>query len=270
YRRGDVRYARTFDEIIEDVNRVSIENVRAFHQRFYGAAKGEFAAVGDMDAEQVRAALQAGFGSWNAGVPFTRVPNPLLPVKPERLTLITPDKQNATMLTRVGVALVDTDADYPALVMANQLLGGDSSSRLWMRIREAEGLSYGVGSGIDWSSIDRNSPWQASAIFAPQNRARVEAAFQEEVARALRDGFTATELSEGQSSLLSLRRLSRAQDAGVVQALANNLYLGRTFAVSARVDAAIAALTLGEVNAALRKYITPDNFVSAYAGDFKP
>ena len=270
YRRGDVRYARTFDEIIEDVNRVSIENVRAFHQRFYGAAKGEFAAVGDMDAEQVRAALQAGFGSWNAGVPFTRVPNPLLPVKPERLTLITPDKQNATMLTRVGVALVDTDADYPALVMANQLLGGDSSSRLWMRIREAEGLSYGVGSGIDWSSIDRNSPWQASAIFAPQNRARVEAAFQEEVARALKDGFTATELSEGQSSLLSLRRLSRAQDAGVVQALANNLYLGRTFAVSARVDAAIAALTLGEVNAALRKYITPDNFVSAYAGDFKP
>ena len=56
----------------------------------------------------------------------------------------------------------------------------------------------------------------------------------------------------------------------MVQALANNLYLDRTFAVSARVDAAIAALTLGEVNAALRKYITPDGFASAYAGDFKP
>jgi len=270
YRRGDVRHARTFDEIIEDVNRVSIEDVRAFHQRFYGAAKGEFAAVGDMDAEQVRAALQAGFGDWSTGAPFTRVPNPLLPVKPERLTLITPDKQNATMLTRVGVALIDTDADYPALVMANQLLGGDSSSRLWMRIREAEGLSYGVGSGVEWNSIDRNSPWQASAIFAPQNRAKVEAAFRDEVARALKDGFTAKELSEGQASLLNLRRLSRAQDAGVVQALANNLYLGRTFAVSARVDAAIAALTLTEVNGALRRYITPDNFVSAYAGDFKP
>ena len=270
YRRGDVRHARSFDEIIEDVNRVSLEEVRAFHQRFYGAAKGEFAAVGDMDAEQVRAALQAGVGNWNAGAPFTRVPNPLLPVTPERLTLLTPDKQNATMLTRVGVALVDTDADYPALVMANQLLGGDSSSRLWMRIRESEGLSYGVGSGVEWNSIERNSPWQATAIFAPQNRAKVEAAFREEVARALKDGFTAKELSEGQASLLNLRRLSRAQDTGVVQALANNLYLGRTFAVSARVDAAIAALTLDEVNAALRKYITPDNFVSAYAGDFKP
>ncbi|MGH8797414.1 MAG: M16 family metallopeptidase, partial [Caldimonas sp.] len=89
------------------------------------------------------------------------------------------------------------------------------------------------------------------------------------VARALKDGFTVQELSEGQRGLLSFRRLSRAQDASVAAALANNLYLDRTFAVSAQVDAALAALTLEQVNAALRKYITPDNFVIAFAGDFK-
>ena len=270
YRRGDVRHARTFDEIVEDVNRVTIEDVRAFHQRFYGAAKGEFAAVGDMDAGRVRAALEAGLADWVTGAPFTRVPQPLVLVKPERLILITPDKQNATMLTRLGVPLTDTDADYPALMMANHLLGAGGNSRLWKRVREAEGLSYDVRSSIDWNSLERNSPWQASAIFAPQNRAKVEGAFGEEVARALKDGFTAQELSEGQASLLNFRRLSRAQDAGVVQALANNLYLDRTFALSARVDAAIGTLTLEQVNAALRKYVTPNNFVSAYAGDFKP
>jgi zinc protease len=270
YRRGDVRYARTFDEIVEDVNRLTIEDVRAFHQRFYGAAKGEFAAVGDMDAPQVRAALQSGVGDWAAGAPFTRVPQPLVAVKPEHLTLVTPDKQNATMVTRLAVALNDTDVDYPALSMANHLLGAGTSSRLWKRIRETEGLSYGVGSNIEWNNIERNSPWQAIAIFAPQNRAKVEAAFREEVARALRDGFTPQELDEGKVSLLSFRRLSRAQDAGLAQALVNNIYLERTFALSGRVDAALGALTLEQVNAALRKYITPDGFVSAYAGDFKP
>ena len=127
-----------------------------------------------------------------------------------------------------------------------------------------------MGSGIQWNSVEPNSPWQASAIYAPQNRAKVEAAFQEEVARALKDGFSAQELSEGQSSLLGFRRLSRAQDASVASALASNLYLGRTFAISAQVDAAIAKLTLEQVNAALRKYLTPDRFVSAFAGDFKP
>jgi zinc protease len=270
YRRGDVRHARTFDEIVEDASMVTIDDVRGFHKRFYGAAKGEFAAVGDMDAAQVRAALQAGFADWANGAPYTRVPQPLLPTKPERLILITPDKQNATMLTRLGIPLTDTDTDYPALMMANYLLGGGGSSRLWKRIREAEGLSYGVESYLEWNSVERNSTWHASAIFAPQNRAKVETAFIEEVARARTGGFTTQELTEGKNSLLSFRRLSRAQDAIVVQAIANNLYLDRTFAVSARTDAAIGALTLEHVNAALRKYVRPDDFVSAYAGDFKP
>ena len=86
----------------------------------------------------------------------------------------------------------------------------------------------------------------------------------------MKDGFTDRELSEGQASLLNFRRLGRAQDSNVTSVLASNLYLGRTFATSARVDAALAALTLADVNAALRKYITPDSFVAAFAGDFKP
>jgi zinc protease len=194
----------------------------------------------------------------------------MLAIPPLRQVLATPDKPNATGLVEQALAINDTHPDYPALLVANHLLGGDAMSRLWSRIREKDGLSYDVRSGVAWNNFEPNSRWQASAIFAPQNQAKVEAALQEEVARALKDGFTAQELGEGQTSLLNFRRLSRAQDAGVVQALANNLYLGRTFALSAKVDAALAVLTLEQVNAALRQYVTPDNFVSAYVGDFKP
>ncbi|MEQ1683520.1 MAG: pitrilysin family protein [Burkholderiaceae bacterium] len=269
YPRGDVRYARTFDEMVEDANAVTVDKLRAFHARFYGASHAEFAAVGAMDAAAVRAALQAAFADWKSPSAFARVPQPLLPVKPERLLLLTPDKQNAYMLVRLGVPLTDADADYPAFTLANHIVGSGGSSRLWKRIRESEGLSYGVGSNVQWNSVEPNSPWQAAAIYAPQNRAKVEAAFQEEVARALKDGFTAQELAEAQTSVLGFRRLSRAQDASVAGALANNLYLGRTFAIAAQVDAAIAKLTLEQVNAALRKYLAPERFVSAFAGDFK-
>ncbi len=270
YPRGDVRHAPSFDELTEDYRALTIERVRDFHRRFYGAGSGEFAAVGDLDAAKVRAALQTALAGWDGGAPFTRVPQPLVAVKPEQLLLATPDKPNANMLVRLGVPLNDTDADYPALTVANFLLGSGGSSRLWKRIREGEGLSYDVRSGVDWNNIDRNSTWFASAIFAPQNRAKVEAAFREEVARALKDGFTERELGEGKSSLLNYRQLSRAQDANLAQALANNLYLGRTFALSAQVDAAIGRLTLEQVNSALRRYVTPDRFVSVFAGDFKP
>jgi zinc protease len=270
YPRGDVRYHPSFDELADDYRALTIEQVRAFYARFYGAGSGEFSAVGDLDAAQVRGALQRALAGWNAGAPFTRVPQPLVAIKPQRLLISTPDKPNANMLVRLPVPLNDLDADYPALTMANFLLGSGGTARLWRRIREGEGLSYDVRSVIDWNNIDRNSLWQASAIFAPQNRAKVETAFREEVARALKDGFTAQELAEGKSSLLNYRKLSRAQDAGLAYALANNLYLGRTFALAARVDAAIGELTLDQVNAALRKYVTPEQFVAAFAGDFKP
>ncbi len=269
YPRGDTRYARTFDEIVADVQAVTRDQMREFHDRFYSAREGQFAAVGDFDVAAVRAALQAGFGDWNKGAPYTRIPQPLVPRPAQRMLLETPDKQNATMGAQLGLPLSDNDPDYAALMMANHLLGAGGSSRLWRRIREGEGLSYDVRSGIGWGSLEPNSQWTASAIFAPQNRAKVEAAFKEELDRALKDGFTASELAEGQRGLLSFRQLGRAQDGGLTAALANNLYLGRTFAKSAEVDAALSALTLDQVNAALRKYIKPDQFVSGYAGDFK-
>ena len=214
--------------------------------------------------------MQAALGDWNAGAPFTRVPQPFVDVAPARLVLRTPDKQNANLYVRQPLPVSDNDADYPALMMANYLLGTGGNSRLWKRIRESEGLSYDVRTRIGWSSIEANSTLLGSAIFAPQNRAKVEAAFREELARALKDGFTAKELAEGQRGLLSFRRLSRAQDDSIAAGLASNLYLGRTFAISAQVDAALAKLTVPQVNAALRKYIQPDKLVWALGGDFKP
>ena len=270
YPRGDVRYKPSFDELAEDYRSLTTDRLRAFHKRFYGAGSGEFAAVGDLDSAKVRASLQAALAGWDSGAAYTRVAQPLVAVKPEQLLIATPDKPNANMLVRLPLPLNDTDSEYPALMVANHLLGAGGSSRLWKRIRESQGLSYDVRSQVDWSNVDRNSIWQASAIFAPQNRAKVETAFREELARALTDGFTEQELAEGKASLLNFRQLARAQDTGVAFTLANNLFLDRTFAIQAQVDAAIGQLTLEQVNAALRKYLAPDRLVLVFAGDFKP
>ncbi|MET0333718.1 MAG: pitrilysin family protein [Rhizobacter sp.] len=270
YPRGDVRYTSTFDEMVSDINAVTPDQLKAFHKRFYSAARGEFGAAGDMDVAAVRGALDKALGGWTGGEPYTRVPRPITAVKPQRIQLPAPDKQNATLLVRQSVALNDLDDDYPALSMANYLIGTGGQSRLWKRIRETEGLSYDVRTGISWNNHEPNSMLQGSAIFAPQNLAKVEAAFKEELARALKDGFTAQELAEGKRGLLAFRQLSRAQDRNLAGALAGNLDLNRTFAVSARVDEAIGKLTLEQVNAALRKHVKPDSFVTAVSGDFKP
>lgn len=269
YPRGDIRHARSFDERVQDVRAVTTKALRAFHQRVLGAGQAEFAAVGDFDPDAVRSSLARALGGWTATAPYARVPLPLVPRKPVHLVFATPDKQNASMLVRLPVALMDSDDDYAALTMANYLLGYGGNSRLWVRIRERDGLSYDVRSGVRWSSREPASMWQASAIFAPANRAKVEAAFKEEIERARRDGFSEQELGDGKRGLLSLRSLSRAQDAQLARILANNIDLGRSMATAAAIDARLQLLTLDQVNAALRKYIEPAGFVSGVAGDFK-
>jgi zinc protease len=277
YPRGDLRYAATFDELVQDVQGLTLDAVRAAHRQFLSAASGEFSAVGDLDAAAVRRALDTAFGDWAAPAvgaaaarPFVRAPQPWVAPQPARQLLATPDKPNANGVLDQPVPINDTHADYAALLMANHLLGGDASSRLWARIREKDGLSYDVRSGVSWNPFELHSRWTASAIFAPQNQPKVEAALKEEVARALKDGFTAAELAAGKTSVLNQRRLGRAQDPVVAGALGSNLYLQRSFALHQLNDERITALTIDQVNAALRRYIDPASWAVFWAGDFKP
>ncbi len=268
YPAGDVRYARSFDEIEADLKAVTIERVKEFHARFYGANYAQFGAVGDLDEVQTRQALEAAFGPWSSAAAYTRVPDPLVALAGTRLAFRTPDKQNATLSIALPLPLTDRDEDYVPLMLANHLLGAGGDSRLWNRVREKEGLSYSVESAVQWNPFDAHSTWLASAIFAPQNLERVEKALREEIARALAQGFTAPELNAGKRSLLSFRRLARAQDPRLAAGLVQNLHLGRTYAESARIDAAIDKVSLAQVNEALRRYIKPERMVWAVAGDF--
>ena len=267
--RGDIRHPRSFDERLQDIAAVTPQALRELHAKVVGASRAELAVVGDFDADAVKAAAQRAFGGWSTAAPYARVPFPPYTPPPTRLVFKTPDKQNAVLMVIQPVALKEGDADYAALIMANHLLGSGGNSRLWNRIREKEGLSYDVRSSIGWDAFGTNSWWNASAIYAPANRAKVEAAFREEVERARKDGFTSSELEQGKQGLLSFRRLSRAQDRNVAGAWARNLDLGRSFAFSGQIDAQLKALTLEQVNAALKKYVDPAKFVVGVAGDFK-
>jgi zinc protease len=269
YPKGDVRYARTFDEIVDEVKAVKPAQLREFHRRFYGASHAQFGAVGDFDTEAVKQALNKALGDWKSTAPFVRVPQPLVQPAPTRLAFNTPDKQNAVLNVQQRLPMNDLDPEYPALMLANYLLGSGGDSRLWKRIREREGLSYGTYSTVAWNNFEPNSLWAAGAIYAPQNRDKVERAFQEEVQRALAEGFSEQEVETGKQALLSFRRLGRAQDGQLAGALAGNLYLGRTFEIAQRVDEALAALKAEQVNAVLRKRLLPPQFVSGVAGDFK-
>ena len=268
YPVGDVRYQPTFDEELAQYNGAKLEDVRRFYSQLAGGNSAEIAIVGDFDADAVKTLLSELFGTWKSVQPFMRVPEPLIAKPARTLTLQTPDKANAALVGEIALPLNDLSADYPAMSVAAAILGDSGNSRLWQRVREKEGVSYDVRAELDINSFEQNSPFELSAAYAPENRARLAKALTEELQRFVRDGVTETEVSEAKSGLLKRRQLSRTQDASLAAALVHQAYLGRTFELAGKIDAAIAALTLDDVNACLRKYVKPEDFAFVYAGTF--
>ena len=200
---------------------------------------------------------------------YTRVPNPFLEIAPVNKVFETPDKANAFFLAAQVMPLRDDDPDYPAIVLGGYMLGGGFlNSRLAVRIRQKEGLSYGVGANLSASSLDKRGQFIANAIYAPQNVAKLEAAFREEIDRMLKDGFTAEELAGAKSGWLQSRQVQRSNDGGLAGRLNNYRFLGRTILWDAEFESKISALTPEQITAAMRKYLDPSKFVIVKAGDY--
>ncbi len=268
YAKGDVRYVPTFDEEHAEINAATLEQVASFHTRFVGGAHAELAIVGDFDPDAMRTLVTELFGGWTSPAPFARVPHPYRPPAPTVLSAETPDKANATLFGRLPMRINDRSEDLPTLFVVDKILGASPESRIPDRVREKEGLSYGIQTWLIPSSFEENTPMFLYAIFAPENRERVRAAIAEEFARALKDGFTADEVAHAKRALLQSRRISRAQDGGLAGGLVQQTYVGRTWDYAAKVDQGIEAVTVERANAVLRKYVDAAGFAWSYAGDF--
>jgi len=267
--KGDVRYRATTDEQLAEVRQATVDAARRFHTDFYGASNGQIAIVGDFDEGVVTSLIKEKFEGWKSAKPYARVPNVNHDVPPVNQTIQTPDKTNAIFIAGQTLAVRDDDADYPALTLANFMMGGGFlNSRLAVRLRQKEGLSYGVSSQLQISSLDRDGQFRGTAIYAPANVKRLETAFTEEMARVVKDGFTAEELEQARAGWLQGQTVARSQDAALATRLSNYLYLERTLRWDADLERKIAALTADQVNAAVRRHIHPEKFSVFKAGDF--
>ncbi|HWA15403.1 MAG TPA: pitrilysin family protein, partial [Gemmatimonadales bacterium] len=269
YPKGDPRYVSTLDEQVADYSGATLDQVRRFYAEFYGASNGELSVVGDFDQGEVIRTANEIFGNWKSPQKFERVPREFKDPPGTHVVLNTPDKANAFMLAGMNLPLKDNDPDYPALILGNYMLGGGFlNSRLATRIRQKEGISYGVGSMLSGSALDSAGSFQTYAIYAPENAARLEAAFKEEIDRVLKDGFTAEEVKEARTGWLQSRQVSRSQDPVLVSQLGEYAFIGRDFSFDKGVEAKVAALTPAQVNAAIRKFIDPARITIVRAGDF--
>ncbi|GHE99422.1 M16 family metallopeptidase [Thalassotalea profundi] len=266
--KGHPNYTPTFEEALTELDALTLKEVKAFHQKFYGANQLQITVAGDFDQDVITNTLEEITSNWQSKASYQRVENPYKELPVKVLDFNTPDKENATFVASASLPVGENHQDAPALTIGNYMLGGGFlNSRLATRLRQKDGLSYGAGSFLNLSSQDERAALGAYAICAPQNLDKVEIGFKEEIARLIKDGFTAEEVESAKSGLLQGRKVSRSQDRELATKLTSNLRLDRTMQFSKQYEQAIKNLTVDDINKVMRRYISVDAFTIIKAGD---
>ena len=195
YPKGHPFYVETFDEQAADFNGITVQQLKDFHSAFYGVEHAQLAIVGDLDAAEVKSKLESLFGKFSSKTPFERVPQGYQKLTAEHQTVQMNDKQNAFFGAGQTLSMKDGDPDYPAMVMADFMLGGGFlTGRVTKRLREQEGLSYGAGTQFRAPALDDGAVELGFAIYKPDNAQKIETGDdegfprQEAAARRLRLG----------------------------------------------------------------------------------
>lgn len=270
YPKNDVRYVPTMQEQIADLKAVTLDDVKKFYKDFYGASEATASIVGDFDRKSANEKLTKYFGNWKNPSKYERITDPFKEIKPTDENINTPDKANAMFFASQPMQINDSHQDYPAMVIGNFMIGGGFlNSRLATRIRQKEGISYGVGSWFSGSSLDDSGEFGAYAIYAPENRDKLQKAFIEEIEKVKKDGFTQEELDAARSGWIQSQMVNRAQDRSLVNKLANNMRLDRDMTWDKNLEEKIMKLSLNDINKTMAKYLDTSKMIFVKAGDFE-
>ncbi|MFT7723538.1 MAG: pitrilysin family protein [Roseateles sp.] len=268
---GHPDYVMGVDERIASLKATTLDDVQRFHADYWSANEAQVSVVGalppGLDAE-----LDRLFGDWKkpAAPRFVRHLPRHVAIPPARFDAIARDKANAIVRLHQALPLNSEDADYPALELAVHIFGGGGlESRLAERVRQKEGLTYGIGASLSAGFWGDAGSFAIQASYAPDRRERVIAVIQEEIARMGRDGVTAAELARAKQDILEGRRQARADPAALAGGLASLAERGQTWAAAQARDDALAAVTAAQALAAWRRHIRAEGFIISTAGDFK-
>jgi zinc protease len=267
YPAGHPYQSRSLAQVSEAVQKIEMDDIKACLADFGGRSQIRLAMVGDFSEADIAATWARLHQLPAAAEPYQRIAELAPPTVVDRtpIEVIAAERPNADVLGVALLAITPDAADYPALKIAVSLLGGGSDSRIRQRLREREGLAYSAGAALSGGDFGPRSRFSVSSSVASAQAAAALALLQEEVARALVEGFTALEVERAQAAWQEARAKSLASESALVGLLLQGMQNGHDFAWQAELDRRIARLTAPEVSAALRRHLAPAALVWSVA-----
>lgn len=273
YEKGHPFYATTTEEDIEQINAVTVEAIQSYYDTYYGISNNAtLVAIGNFDDQELKDYFENNFADFKSNKPYQPIADTFVLNNTANEKIKTPDKKNAISIGVMSFEGSQEDADYAALEIASSIFGGGFlNSRIAGRLRQKDGVSYGAGGyvSVDSNPKDKNSSISVYAIYAPENAAKVQRGFSEEIERFIKDGITEDELKVAINSWVQGENVSRAKDSELTSTINNNLYYDRDMMFYKNIEDKVTRLTVDDVNKVIKKYFKPfDDWTVINAGDF--
>lgn len=252
-------------EMLAAIKSATLDDVKAFHAKYYGPATLRFAIVGDLDVPQIQHEIGKAFAGWSGGTDVIRPAKAGATDAPKDQVVYLPDKPSVSVVLGQATGLRYSDPDYRALQVATSIFGGGFTGRLMSTVRDKEGLTYGIYSRLARDTFT-DGDWSIEATFAPANLEQGLAATKRELAAWVKQGVTDQELANKKGDIVGTFKVSLATTDGMASALLNAVHRGYDVTWLDEFPKQIESLTTSQVNGAIKKYLKPDSLFLVKAG----
>jgi zinc protease len=255
------------EKAIGQIESITIDDIREFHQKFYGPSSMILAVVGDVRADDTYALFEEKLGKWQ-GAPEAVIDITETPLQPAaiRETVVMKDKPNADVVIGHASRLRRSNPDFIAARIANNALGQSTlSSRLGLKVRDEMGLTYGINSSFAESGIG-DGPFVITVTVAPENISLAVGATVEIVNDYIANGIREDELKDEQSSIIGSFKISLATNSGLSSQIAASELFGLGVKYLDEYPTLVSMITKSDVDEAIRKYIHPEVATTVVAG----
>lgn len=241
----------------------TLDQVRGFYDRNFGAARAFVYVVGKFNAAAVEQAIRDYFGNWRTGNPPTRVT--VTPVAKRAVHFV--ERPGAVQSTLyIGLPVIDpSHTEYLPLTVMNALLGGSFGSRITSNIREQKGYTYSpsgivntrLGAGY-WAEIADVT----TNVTGPSIKEIIG-----EIDRLRAEPPTATELTGIQNYLAGTFVLRNSSRSGIANQLAFLDLYGLSEEYLRTYVQRVYALTPADIQRIARTYVDPARLAIVVVGD---
>jgi zinc protease len=253
------------EELLAAIESAKLEDVVAFHQKNYGPANFTLVATGEIDVPQLQREVGQAFAGWTGGVAVVRPAKATGTDAARDQNVLMPGKTSITVVMGQASGLKYSDPDYQALRVATTILGSGFTGRLMSNVRDKEGLTYGIGSNLSGDTFT-DGAWSITATFAPTLLDKGIASTKRQLTSWYQDGVTPAEVERTKTNLIGRFEVGTATTEGLADTILTTVQRGLDLQWLDRYAPTLNALTTDQVNAAVKKYIRPDELYVVKAG----